>query len=203
MEMFIDKYRPQSLDDFVFCSEAVKQLKAIAQNDNVPHMIIHGYPGSGKKTIANLYLAIEQDIKINEIGEVVKEVKITLKNTGKDDKWLNGRYNEWQRVYVPEGSELLDKKYWRDFSLGKQLGKTVFTSYTYVRPIEYSDNTSQIIYTYRLPFKVKKGDVYRLLIQKQPGTFAHEFIIRINGKEKERFLLAKDKTLKFKTKDQL
>src|SRR3990167_2558014 len=56
MEMFIDKYRPHSLDEFVFCPEAVKQLKAIAQNDNVPHMIIHGYPGSGKKTIANLYL---------------------------------------------------------------------------------------------------------------------------------------------------
>lgn len=47
---WVEKYRPVLLDDIVGNSDTVDRLKVIAEDGNVPHIIISGMPGIGKTT---------------------------------------------------------------------------------------------------------------------------------------------------------
>lgn len=47
---WVEKYRPKILDDIVGNKYAIQQFKVIAQNGNIPHMILTGSPGTGKTT---------------------------------------------------------------------------------------------------------------------------------------------------------
>ena len=47
---WVEKYRPRVLDDIVGNEETILRLKQIAQDGNMPHMIISGLPGIGKTT---------------------------------------------------------------------------------------------------------------------------------------------------------
>jgi replication factor C subunit 2/4 len=53
---WIEKYRPLVLDDIVGNNEAVKRMKQIALEGNIPHLILSGSSGIGKTT-ASLCLA--------------------------------------------------------------------------------------------------------------------------------------------------
>jgi len=75
MRMFIDKYRPECLGGFKFNSRAVEQLSAIAPNDNVPHLIIQGNSGSGKKTVTNLYLKEREGVSSLGVRTKLIELK--------------------------------------------------------------------------------------------------------------------------------
>lgn len=45
---WIEKYRPQTLDDVVGNEETVLRLQAIAVDGNLPNLILSGPPGTGK-----------------------------------------------------------------------------------------------------------------------------------------------------------
>ncbi|KAI9065867.1 P-loop containing nucleoside triphosphate hydrolase protein [Trametes sanguinea] len=47
---WVEKYRPQTLDDIVGNTETIERLKVIARDGNCPHIIISGMPGIGKTT---------------------------------------------------------------------------------------------------------------------------------------------------------
>lgn len=47
---WVEKYRPHKLNDIVGNEETVERLKMIAEDGNMPHMIISGLPGIGKTT---------------------------------------------------------------------------------------------------------------------------------------------------------
>ncbi|PVH15500.1 replication factor C subunit 4 [Candidozyma duobushaemuli] len=47
---WVEKYRPKKLDDIVGNEETIERLKLIAEDGNMPHMIISGLPGIGKTT---------------------------------------------------------------------------------------------------------------------------------------------------------
>lgn len=47
---WVEKYRPQRLDDIVGNEETIERLKLIVRDGNMPHMIILGLPGIGKTT---------------------------------------------------------------------------------------------------------------------------------------------------------
>lgn len=55
---WVEKYRPHKLNDIVGNEETVERLKLIAQDGNMPHMIISGLPGIGKTTSVHC-LALE------------------------------------------------------------------------------------------------------------------------------------------------
>ncbi|EGO05345.1 hypothetical protein SERLA73DRAFT_174456 [Serpula lacrymans var. lacrymans S7.3] len=47
---WVEKYRPQNLDDVVGNVDTIERLKVIAKDGNCPHIIISGLPGIGKTT---------------------------------------------------------------------------------------------------------------------------------------------------------
>ncbi|KAF9778215.1 P-loop containing nucleoside triphosphate hydrolase protein [Thelephora terrestris] len=47
---WVEKYRPQVLDDIVGNEETIERLKVIAKDGNCPHIVISGMPGIGKTT---------------------------------------------------------------------------------------------------------------------------------------------------------
>ncbi|KAG8903320.1 replication factor C subunit 4 [Tulasnella sp. 403] len=47
---WVEKYRPQKLEDIVGNSDTIERLKVIAEQGNCPHIIISGLPGIGKTT---------------------------------------------------------------------------------------------------------------------------------------------------------
>jgi len=147
----------------------------------------------------NLYIKekVVQDIVVGEDGTVTKKVTVTLRNTEKADGWLNSYYSNWMRVYVPDGSKLKEKKVYKDFAEKEDLDKTSWESFSITYPLKESVTS----FTYELPFKLKKTSVYKMLIQKQPGTTDPHMTVRINGKILKEFDLKKDTELKFNVKD--
>lgn len=48
--LWVDKYRPKTLDKLSYHPEITKQLKTLSANKNIPHMLFYGPSGAGKKT---------------------------------------------------------------------------------------------------------------------------------------------------------
>ena len=144
----------------------------------------------GRKS--NLYTTQEvmQDIVVKKDGSVEKTVTIIYKNPQKYDGWLNSVLPNWVRIYVPKGSELLGAEGLEaKESPYEDLGKTVFAGYFQLRP----EGVAKVTFKYKLPMKM--GKVYKLLIQKQPGTDGPLYTINL-GKHEEEFLLKTDKEIK-------
>lgn len=147
---------------------------------------------AGLKGDAFVTQKIDQDITIKSDGTVIKKVTFTNTNPSKISVgWLNPTvYTNWLRLYVPNGSKLLEGSYNSNTELGKQMYQTVLKTSI--------GKSSSATFTYELPFKLKKGEEYKQLIQKQPGTGSPEVIIKVNGQQKEKFLLETDREVKFK-----
>lgn len=146
----------------------------------------------GRKS--NLYVKqeVEQEIAVNKEGLIEKTVTITYKNPEKYDGWLNSVLPNWVRVYVPEGSKLVDVEgLEKTYDTTNELGKTVFSGYFKLRP----EGVSKVTFKYTLPFK-NTGD-YKMFIQKQPGTDAPLYVVR-SKKMEEEFLLRTDKEIRIK-----
>ncbi len=159
---------------------------------------------------SNMYIreTVEQKIEIGSNGEVIKTITIDYKNPEpasdcnleSGELCLNGLYRDWVRVYVPQGSELIESQGSEvEVETYEELGKTVFeafyglTSNTALRPL----GKTQLVFKYKLPFQVESGSEYKLLIQKQPGTYGYEYQVVLDGQE-ESFELKTDKELRFR-----
>jgi len=146
----------------------------------------------GRKS--NLYVKQEvaQEIVVETDGSVVKTLTLTYKNPEKQDGWLNSVLPNYLRIYVPEGSELLEfegvSEKEKPYS---ELGKTVFAGFFEIRP----QGVAQVTVKYKLPMKFDKE--YDLFLQKQSGTDLPQYTVKIGKKESE-FFLKTDKEVKFK-----
>ena len=49
---WLEKYRPQQIKDIVGNEETVGRLEVLAQQGNMPNLILSGPPGTGKTTAA-------------------------------------------------------------------------------------------------------------------------------------------------------
>lgn len=148
---------------------------------------------------SNLYVeqAVDQEIEVDKDGTVTKTVTITYTNPEAQDDCnlesgglcLNGLLRDWVRIYVPEGSELIEVLGSDiDPTTSKDLGKTVFEAFIELRP----ESRTKLILKYQLPEKYDSSKPYNLMIQKQPGSKNHDYSI-IMGNTHEEFSLDSDR----------
>lgn len=156
---------------------------------------------------SNLFIKqkIDEKIEISGSGEIVKSLNITYNNPFPPSDCsllsgglcLNGQYRNWIRLYVPKGSTLLEFTGSEiKANTYEELGKTVFEGFYGDKYPLRPQSMTKVSIKYKLPFKVQKGETYKLLIQKQPGVEKYSMVIDFNG-QKQEFDLRGDKELKW------
>ena len=65
MVFLFEKYRPTTTKDFLFNKEILEQLIHISTNEDIPHVIISGPAGGGKKTLVKFFLEALYDPDVN------------------------------------------------------------------------------------------------------------------------------------------
>lgn len=153
---------------------------------------------------ANMYVRenVSQNIEVEADGSIVKRITIEYRNPEppsdcnleRGGLCLNAELRNWLRIYVPRGSELIESQGSEvEMKTSEELEKTVFEGFLKVRP----QGKATFTIKYKLPFK-KNNKELPLLIQKQPGTDGHEYIIKVNEKQLEKFQLKTDKEVRVK-----
>jgi len=160
---------------------------------------------AGAKSNMFIKESFDQQIDVAADGTITKTLIIDYKNPAPPSNCnleagelcLNGLYRDWIRVYVPKGSELIEIKGSEiQAKTYEDLGKTVFEAFYGDQSPLRPQGKAQLIFKYKLPFKYDNNQPYKLLIQKQPGTYGYENTINFKGKQ-ENFDLKTDKELKF------
>lgn len=157
------------------------------------YLMINDSNFAGGKT--NLYVRnkVNLDINIGDGGKVTHKLSVTYSNPEEYKVWLNGINRTYIRVYVPKGAKLTSSKGSEVAvtAIEDDLGKSVFEAFIQVRP----GSSRELIFEYDLP-EPFTGNVYDLVVQKQPGTKDFEYEIKVNGSTKEKFNLDTDKNFK-------
>lgn len=86
---FIDKYAPRTIDDAKFHLDLLNRLQHMSKNESIPHMLLCGPDGCGKKTIIKLFLEMlfDKDVHKTEdsvytvIGSGNKATLVTVKQS--------------------------------------------------------------------------------------------------------------------------
>jgi len=48
---WVEKYRPQRLEDLVAHQDIISIIQNLIDNDNLPHLLLYGPPGTGKVSL--------------------------------------------------------------------------------------------------------------------------------------------------------
>lgn len=193
---------------YLFAQDAQKGIEALnwggkIKNFEGDYLHINDANFGGAKSNMYVKQQVKIEYQVSGDGEVAKTITLDYKNPQEHSDCnlesgglcLNAILRNFQRIYVPQDSVLSSSKGSEvKIETKKELGKTYFESFFTVKPL----GKSQIIYTYKLPFKVKTGSPLPVLIQKQPGTSGSMYEIWVNSKKVDAFELKSDKQLNLK-----
>lgn len=70
----INKNIPNRIDDSYFHQDTIEILKTISSDESMPHMMFTGPKGSGKKTLANLFLKKMYGDDVNDLKTITYEI---------------------------------------------------------------------------------------------------------------------------------
>ena len=85
------KYRPIRANDFFYNRDILEQLIYLATNEDVPHVIISGPPGSGKKTLTKFFLESLYDKGVNNLSKI--KYNITGSSVKKEIEIMQSNYH--------------------------------------------------------------------------------------------------------------
>jgi len=137
-----------------------------------------------------------------EKGKIKREVRIEFRNPypasdcnlERGGLCLNATLRDWIRFYVPKGSELVSfEGSKKKTQIYDELGKTVFEGYAEVTPM----GKAEVVVIYTLPDNINSKD-YKLLVQKQAGTYEDKLKVDVNNKNLFTGVLDVDKEIKLR-----
>jgi len=112
----------------------------------------------------------------------VRTVQIDYTYTPKGGEYgvLEKQFQDWMRLYVPLGSELISVEGSQDeATTSEERNKTVFDGFKILAPNEKASMT----FKYYLPDSMLMSDTYRLYVQKQPGIDTEVYNVVVNGEK--------------------
>lgn len=139
------------------------------------------------KTDAVMKREVTYGLGLDSQGELIGRASITYYHEGKLVPGLISKYRTYTRVYVPEGTwftraYLKDEKgvtelgLMKEAVIGNESGKRYLGTFLTVDP----GASKTLVVEYRLPEKIRtdyKNKLYKLSVQKQPGTAGHKLKI--------------------------
>ena len=195
---------------YFFDEELQKSIEALNAGGRIKdydgdYLHINDCNFAGAKSNMFIRVNVDQKVEVNSSGEAIKTVTIDYRNPEpasdcnleRGELCLNALYRDWVRLYVPKGSELIEASGSEtEVETYEDLGKTVFEAFYGDKSPLRPEGKAQLTFKYKLPFKVEGDKGYKLLIQKQPGTYGYEYSVSVDGKQ-ETFELKTDRELRF------
>lgn len=134
--LWTEKYRPETFDQLDFHNEVNQKLINLVENGNMPHTIIYGPDGAGKRTRVNCLLS-----KLYGKGclRVNKDTWSTKHNNTQID--LNIRYSKCHYELAPSDAEYNDR-----IVLIKLIKDTASNTSFYVNPTEKNSFMTFVLY---------------------------------------------------------
>lgn len=137
---------------------------------------------------------IKYSVSIDEKGDLIGRAEITYQHAGKPVEALISRYRTYTRLYAPEGAWFLkaytqddqgtfNYTFFKDADIVSEFGKRTLGLFLQVEP----EKAKTLVVEYRLPESVKKAyqaGLYKLIVQKQPGTAGHGLQIDLKFDQK-------------------
>ena len=93
-ELWVEKYRPKTVDDYVFRDEQQKkQVQQWIKEKTIPHLLFSGNAGIGKTTLAKVLF---NELEVNDLD--ILEINASRTNSVEDVR--NNIINLWQMLSV-------------------------------------------------------------------------------------------------------
>lgn len=151
---------------------------------------------------SNMFVTQKVKVETNIKGDGTVEKTVTIDyqnkyphsdcNLERGGLCMNATLRDWLRIYVPKGAKLTSfqgsEKATKTYD---DLGKTVFEGFLNINP----EGSSKVVVKYELAQKIKENE-YKILIQKQAGTYNNAYEVLLNGSTLKKFELLKDIEIK-------
>lgn len=143
------------------------------------------------KTDQVMLRSISRRLSIDEQGEMIADLEIIYNHQGQSLTDFITRYRTYTRIYVPTDSWFIEAKIidangreqylnlQEDDVISEELGKKYLATFLVVEPSQ----SKTLAIRYRLPQIIKEKynlGLYKLLVQKQPGTSGHDLKITLD-----------------------
>lgn len=170
---------------------AAGRLQPVENSDSLA--IVNANLGGAK---SNLFIQYEasQEVSEPQDGFITKTLEITYKNTRRADNCnleagqlcLNSTLNDWTRIYVPEGSELISANgFVEEPVVYEENGFTVFDGDFTLEPL----GLAKLLIEYKVPYS--DAESYQLRVWKQGGIESFPFLVDVTGGQ-EQLTISKD-----------